>query len=284
MFKDVGFMGKLGLLFEELAVKLDFSKNRIQKYRTWVVNANAARAKDLMDSKLNQYDKAEELITFYAFAPLELREDKKDTIEEILKLANVHESLEESVSLSFEKQFKPPTGYLKWLNNEVANHPINYIRKKGIEHTNRGKRLEANTHVDAVFESKNLLILVEVKFTSDISYDVTFNPHRNQLARTIDVGIEEAEKKGKKLVVLLCTPSEFYHKRSRLYYYKIQEYSDLIKISQDIEWRLVEDIKTHLLKVAWLPLEEVIKIVYQNLSLPELKEAKKFFAERNLIS
>jgi len=126
-------MDKLRLLFDELAEK-HFTKARIKKYRTWVINANKARTKGLMDSKLNQYDKAEELITFYTFAPLELREDKKEVIENILRLANLNKSLEGSVSLDFEKQFKPPTGYLKWLNNEVTLHPINYIRKLGEEH------------------------------------------------------------------------------------------------------------------------------------------------------
>lgn len=276
-------MDKLNLLFKEVADKLNFSKARIRKYRTWVENANKARAKGLIDSKLNQYDKAEELITFYTFAPLELREDKKDAIEEILKLANVNELLEGSVRIGFERQFKPPAGYLKWLNKEVSRHPISYIRKQGKEHIKRGRRLEANTHVDVVFESENLLILVEVKFTSDISHEITFNPIRNQLARNIDVGIAEAKKNGKQLVVLLCTPREFYHKRSRLYYYKIQEYTDFNNVVQDIEWRPLEEIRKYLLKVAWIPLEKVIEIIYNNLNLAEVKEAEEFFMERNLL-
>ena len=123
-----------------------------------------------------------------------------------------------------------------------------------------------------------------MKFTSDISHETTFNPNRNQLARNIDVGISEAKKKGKQLLVLLCTPSEFYNKKSRLYYYKIQEYTNFNEISKDIPWRPVEDIKEHLLKVAWIPLEKVIEIVYQNLGLPKLLEAEKFFAERKLSS
>ena len=278
-------MEELSLLFEESAEKhFNFTKARIQKYRTWIANANIARTKGLLDSKLNQYDKAEELITFYTFAPLELREDKKEVIENILKLADVNKTLDGSVSLGFEKQFNPPAGFLKWLNNEVSKHPINYIRKQGKEHVKRGRRLEANTHVDVVFESDNLLIFVEVKFTSDISHETTFNPNRNQLARNIDVGISEAKKKGKQLLVLLCTPSEFYNKKSRLYYYKIQEYTNFNEISKDIPWRPVEDIKEHLLKVAWIPLEKVIEIVYQNLGLPKLLEAEKFFAERKLSS
>ena len=124
----------------------------------------------------------------------------------------------------------------------------------------RGKPLETNTHVDTVIKTENLLILVEMKFTSDISTQTTFGSNRNQLARTIDVGISKAKKKGKKLVVLLCSPSEFYHKKSRFYYYKMQEYSDFHKIKQDICWRELEEIKECLLSTAWIPLEKVIKI------------------------
>jgi hypothetical protein len=165
----------------------------------------------------------------------------------------------------------------------VSKHPVRYIREQGKEHTKTGKRLEANTHVDVIIETENLLILVEIKFTSDISAQTTFDSNRNQLARTIDVGISEAKKKGKKLVVLLCSPSEFCHKKSRFYYYKMQEYSDFHKIKQDICWRELEEIKECLLATAWIPLEKVTKITYRNFSFSELEEAKRFFRERNLV-
>jgi len=272
---------RMKLLFEDLA-KNHFTAERIQKFRSWIENANKARKAGSLDERLNQYDKAEELITFYTFAPLELREDRKEVVEEILKLANVHESLEEPVNLSFERQFQPSRGYLKRLTKEVSRHPVRYIREQGKERVSKGKRLETNTHVDVVIEAKNLLTLVEVKFTSDISFETTFNPYRNQLARTIDAGISEVKNKGKRLVVLLCSPSEFYHKKSRLYYYKIQEYSDFGKIKEDICWREVEEIKEHVLAVAWVPLEKVIEIAYRNFSFPELDEVERFFVERNL--
>jgi len=269
------------LLFEDLAKK-HFTAERIQKFKSWIENANKARKAGSLDERLNQYDKAEELITFYTFAPLELREDRKDVVEEILKLANVHESLEEPVSLSFEKQFQPPRGYLKWLTEEVSRHPVRYIRELGKKHANEGRRLETDTHVDVVIRTKNLLIFVEMKFTSDISTQTTFNPYRNQLARTIDAGISEAEMKGKRLFVLLCSPSEFYQKKSRFYYYKLQEYTDLSKIKDDVGWRELAEIQKHLLSVAWIPLERVIETIYRNLDFPQSDEAMAFFRERRL--
>ena len=269
------------LLFENLAKK-HFTKEGTRKFKDWIENANKARETNFLDEKANQYDKAEELITFYTFAPLELREDKNDVVQDILRLANVHESVRGKINVSFEKQLRPPKGYLMWLTKEVGKHPVRYIREQGKEHTKTGKRLEANTHVDTIIETENLLILIEMKFTSDISTQTIFNSNRNQLARTIDVGISEAKKKGKRLVVLLCSPSEFYHKRSKLYYYKIQEYSDFYKIKEDICWRELEEIKECVLAIAWVPLEKVIEVIYGNFSFPELDKAKEFFKERNL--
>ena len=270
------------LLFENLAEK-HFTKGRTRKFKNWIENADKARKTKSLGKKANQYDKAEELITFHAFAPLGLRKDRKEIVQEILRLANVHESVKGKITLSFEKQFRPPKGYLIWLANEVNKHPIRYIREQGKDRIKRGKPLETNTHVDAVIKTENLLILVEMKFTSDISTQTTFGSNRNQLARTIDVGISEAKKKGKKLVVLLCSPSEFYHKKSRFYYYKMQEYSDFHRIEQDICWRELEEIEECLLATTWIPLEKVIKVTYRNFSFSELEEAKRFFKERNLV-
>ena len=272
---------RMRLLFADLAKK-HFSKDRIQKYRGWVENANKARNTGSFDRKANQYDKAEELITFYTFAPLELRKDKGRTIQDILGLARVSEAAGELVNLGFERQFKPPQGYLKWLEKEVGRHPVRYVREQGKNHVSRSRQLEANTHVDVVIETVHFLIFIEVKFTSDISSQTTFDAKRNQLARTIDVGISEADAKGKKLVVLLCTPSLLYLEKSRFYSYKIQEYFDFSKIKEDIVWRELGDINKHLLAVAWVPLEKAIEIAYQDLDFAYVKEARSFFAERNL--
>lgn len=82
------------MLLEDLARK-HFTKDRIQKYREWVENANKAKETGSLGSKDNQYDKAEELISFYAFAPLELREDKKQVVQEILGFCGIDEPIEE---------------------------------------------------------------------------------------------------------------------------------------------------------------------------------------------
>jgi len=274
------------LLFEKVAKKVNLSTERLQKYKDWIGDANKARNLKfpLLDARMNQYDKAEELISFYTFAPLELRRDKEDVIREVLSLVDVNVPIEGKIKLTFEKQFKPPDGYLAWLKDKIDEHPVRYIREQGKQHTGNHKRLETNTHVDVVLESAKLLILIEMKFTSDISVQTTFNANRNQLARMIDVGISEVENsKGKKLVVLLCTPYEFFAKKSRFFYYKIQEYVDSQKIAQGIGWRKPWEIEQHLLKIDWLSLEKVIEIMYQKFESPEFDEAMTFFEERKLL-
>jgi len=225
------------LLFEELAWKhFHTRRDRVQKLKKWIKDAN--ETSDKLDKKANQYYKAEELITFYTFAPLLLREDKLEKINEVLKSANINEPAIGKVSLSIEEPLPSPEGYLSWLKDEALKiNPVKYIQEQAINHQKRNKTLETATHVDAVIKTGNFVIFVEMKFTSDISIGTTFNPYRNQLARLIDVGIETARKEGKKLVVLLSTPSEFFKNKSRLYYYKIQDYINPTEIQKDIVWR-----------------------------------------------
>jgi hypothetical protein len=168
----------------------------------------------------------------------------------------------------------------------VDEHPVKYVREEAEDHVKNRKTLETNTHVDFTIESENLLILVEMKFTSDISTQTTFNPNRNQLARLIDVGISEVMKdraRNRRLVILLCSPSKFYQNRSRFYYYKVQDYDDLHEIKKDIEWRKQEEIEKYVAGVSWIPLEKVINIIYDNFSHPDKDEAIAFFRERRLL-
>lgn len=269
------------LLFEDLAKKHFHDRpDRFQKLKGWVEEAN--KTSDKLDKKANQYYKAEELITFYTFAPLDLRSDQQELVNEILRLAGVNENVQSVKRISFEKLVQPPTAYLSWIENEVRNHPIKYVREQAKDHNKRKKALETATHVDAVIETDNFVIFVEMKFTSDISVQTTFNPYRNQLARLIDVGISVAMKKDKKLVLLLCTPSIFFVTKSRLYSYKITEYSDYEEIKRDIGWREQHEIEKFVLAVAWIPLESLIEIMHQGFAHPDKNEAIEFFRERKL--
>ena len=271
------------LLFEEAALKcFSPARARIRKFKSLIEHADSARKTGNLHSFQNQYDNAEELITFYAFAPLILSSNKAPLIDEILRLAEIKEHVDNVVSVGLERLLQPPQGYLAWMQGQVDNHPVKYIREQAQSHKNGNKHLETATHADAFIETENFVILVEMKFTADISVDTTFNPCRNQLARLIDAGIDVANAKGKKLVVFLSTPSGFFETKSRLYVYKIKDYSALGEIQEDISWRTQKQIKEHLLAVKWIPLEDVIKTMYKDFPHRDKNEALTFFAERKL--
>lgn len=130
-------------------------------------------------------------------------------------------------------------------------------------------------------ETDKLLIFFEIKYTSDISHSTTFNPYRNQLARLIDVGLEVNEHNGKEVLVILSTPRRFFESKSRLYYYKIKEYTDPAKIKEDIEWRSLSTIRDNVLAVSWIALEDLIDALYKDFEHGDKKEALEFFKERN---
>jgi hypothetical protein len=269
-------------LFEELTPKY-FSNDRVQKFKNWIENAHTARTTNSLGATANQYDKAEELITFYTFAPLALRDNKQELIQQILNQCSINEPVQGDVKLAYEKLIEPPKEYLTWYSTKVNQHPVRYIREQSTIHNRDKLPLESASHIDFYIESNNLIILIEVKFTSDISDDTAYNPHRNQLARLVDVGIEVANSKGKKLVILLSTPSEFYDNKSRLYRYKIEEYANLLEIQRDIGWRNLPEIEKHLIGVKYTPLEHIISVLYTDFTHPDKEEALDFFKERNLI-
>lgn len=270
------------LLFEEALKCFSPAQARISKLKNWVIQADAARKVGNLEPYPNQYDKAEELITFYTFAPLVLSLNKVGLTNRILGLAGISPFEENVVNVGLERQYKPPTGYLLRLKNEVKTHPIRYIREQALDHSKTNKPLESRTHVDAFIETDKLLIFFEIKYTSDIAHDTTFNPYRNQIARLIDVGLDAAKSSGKEVLVLLSTPSKLYESRSRFYYYKVKEYSDPLMIKRDIAWRPLSEIRDNVLAVKWIALEALISLLYKDFTHSDKEEAMKFFRERNL--
>ena len=78
--------------------------------------------------------------------------------------------------------------------------PIPYILRAA-----KGKKrsLEGPTHVDAILVNidNGFGILFEAKVLSDISYQITYDTTRNQIARNIDVMLEENTSDGSPLNV-----------------------------------------------------------------------------------
>jgi len=182
-----------------------------------------------------------------------------------------------------EWQYKSPKGYLKWIKDEVKNHPVKYIRDQATAHKSN-QPLESNTHVDAFIETDKLLIFFEIKFTSDIAYDTAFNPSRNQLARLIDVGLEANEHNGKEILVILSSPRRFFEKKADYTTTKSTNIpTNPEKIKEDIEWRSLSTIRDNVLAVRWIAIEDLIDVLYKDFEHKDKKEALEFFKERNLL-
>jgi hypothetical protein len=103
------------------------------------------------------------------------------------------------------------------------------------------------------------------------------------LARLIDVGLDVNKHNGKEVLIILSTPRKLYEKRSRLYYYKVKEYTDPEMIKEDMEWRSLSKIRDNVLAVRWIALEDLIDVLYKDFEHDDKKEALAFFKERNLI-
>jgi hypothetical protein len=280
--------GEAVFIFRDLARNV-LSSARYAQYKEWVENAERARQDRSMsrrDGNMNQYDKAEELITWNTFAPLlKVAPRIKDTlIADIVNLGlqkDATEYLDDwGFNVQFEKTLPPPPSYLNHLRSTVTNHPVRYVRLDA-----EGKEtLEGDTHADIAFENSRLLVLGEVKFMSDIQWGVTYDPNRNQLARLIDTGIRAA--RDKKLAVILFSPESVYHSKSRLYYYKLKDYRESIgNLRADISHRSLEEITKTLIGTGWVPLEFAASAIHRKAverGLLVKEDSHKFYEERRI--
>jgi hypothetical protein len=97
------------------------------------------------------------------------------------------------LDLFFEVNLPSPREYRKWLRENLHERvPIPYLRERA---TAPGARLEGPTHADAMLLAREtgVAVIFEAKVLSDVSSHVTFDVARNQLARNIDVMLEEPE-------------------------------------------------------------------------------------------
>jgi hypothetical protein len=274
-------------IFQDMAKKV-LGDARYAKYLQWIENADEARQGRLGEhsfEKANQYDKAEELLTWNTFAPL-LGMDKsvRDRAVVMILEAALETDMkryvdEKGFSVEFEKEIPSPKGYLKRIRETVQNHPVKYIRESAKDK----EVLEGDTHVDLAIENSRLLILVEVKFTSDISCQVRYDPIRNQLARLIDVGIESA--RNRKLVVLVISPKWAYDSKSRLYCYKLNEYRRAAEnIQADIPHRGLDEIQQVLVGIGWVSLKDAASIIFSKTEMDTVKRdlVRQFYEERKI--
>jgi hypothetical protein len=143
------------------------------------------------------------------------------------------ECLRGDLHLFFEPFLPSPRAYNSWLSKEVGlRHFVPYIIDAAVR---PGTNLEGSTHADVLLvnSSNGFSVLTESKVSSDISYEVTFDLLRNQLARSIDVMLEPnvtspeplRRRDPHRTVFLLQTPEMFRNNpESRLYGWLMHSY------------------------------------------------------------
>lgn len=137
------------------------------------------------------------------------------------------------------------------------------------------KSLEGSTQVDAIIinPDNGFTVIFEAKVLSDISICTTYDLLRNQIARNIDVMInEELENKynshsilkdinPKKTLFVLLTPRIFKENpSSRFYGYKMNDYKDkrmgVTNLNKDLPHREKEELKNIPQRIGWLTWED----------------------------
>ncbi len=200
----------------------------------WVIRYDTNRIR-----RERQYDKSEQVITYYLLAALSLATDKFRQAEKLRSLFGRGfrnpASVEEVVrhlgkhgwdGLQYEALICPTEEQRKTIQANVASIPVAYLREIGQKKP--GVRFESSTHLDAfVGDQKPLLdgggdvgLGFEAKFTSDIDSHTTYSPHRNQLVRNVEVG----NGRFARFYFVLVAPRMYLERRSRFYVYKAEEY------------------------------------------------------------
>lgn len=186
-----------------------------------------------------------------------------------LKLASWKDCFESpNLKLYFEVSLPSPEkykAYLKDIYNEgKANKPqiIPYI----LASSHKKKPLEGSTKVDAMMinPDNGFAIVFEAKVLSDISICTTYDLLRNQIIRNIDMMLDNKSKNSpldkripERTLFVLLTPKIFkVNSTSRLYGYKMRDYTDRVRgvdfLHKDLPHREREELEDVPSRIGWL--------------------------------
>jgi hypothetical protein len=104
---------------------------------------------------------------------------------------NWEDALAGALHLFFEVNLPSPGGYRAWLREHLDERtPVPYLKEQAEAPR---ARLEGTTKADAMLiaPASGVAVIFEAKVLSDISTHVTFDLARNQLARSIDVMLDD---------------------------------------------------------------------------------------------
>ncbi|MCI0681812.1 MAG: hypothetical protein L0Y71_06885 [Gemmataceae bacterium] len=235
-------------------------------------------------ARLRQLDKSEPAITYYLFAALaEATNGFADArpVAELLAHAFPADvasevaqqmALQGIAGLEFEGQIAPNGALREEVQRRVSVCPVAYIRRIAAER--KGVRFESATRLDCFIGDCRALgedaerapgtfgLGTEAKFTSDIDDETTYSPHRNQIARIVEVGHQRCEQ----FFFLLIASRSYRQARSRLYVYKMEEYQSdagVAALRRDILLPQPNDVlRGWVRNMGWLDWEHVVEFLY----------------------
>lgn len=183
--------------------------------------------------------------------------------------ATWNDCLTGDLHLYFEARLPSPQTYLTWLSTHLPERQIvPYIRDAAAR---KSRRLEGPSHVDALFVNplNGFGILIEAKVLSDIATSVSFDNQRNQLARNIDLMLEQytddsvgsviSQRRPERSLLALLTPEVFAHKpKTRLYGWLLRDYQENPgSLARDLPHRAEVEWSRVSKRLGWLTFEMV---------------------------
>lgn len=234
--------------------------------------------------RIRQLDKSEPAITYYLFAALAEATNGLRDSESLASLfrhtfsQEMADDLTTQIagygagSLEFEAQIAPNRKLRQLIATQVAGCPVAYTRC--IAAGRNGVRFESATRLDCFIGDRQSLgedaertsgrfgLGTEAKFTSDIDDKTTYSPHRNQIARIVEVGNQRCGR----FVFLLIAPRSYRQARSRLYVYKMEEYkgpNGIAALRRDILLPQPDDVLARWIQnMGWLDWEHLVEFLF----------------------
>ena len=157
------------------------------------------------------------------------------------------------------------------------------------------RRLGTKSGIELKQTNNSWIVFSEMKWYSDISHDVSYYPHRNQLSRVIEnaVAFQNNMKTADKIYVTLVTPETFMdeNNKSRFYSYKYEEYNNspenILKDFENCKLNKTSiypnDIKKELskLKLKWVSFESLFSSMPESVLSREIKQFEKSYNRTN---
>ncbi len=237
---------------------LSYYKNSIQRYHQYLADTPDRKGRPLTEMKGPcQIEKDERfwvascmMTMFYDERRLQMLQKLFTEVfggtPPLVGLDSWRECLDGDLELFFEATLPSPPSYKNWLQKNVNERQfIPYV----LHAAHKKSHLEGPTHLDAMLINPHngFAVIVEAKVLSDISYDVTYDATRNQLARVIDVMLDKNDKlceplslrNPERTLFLLLTPEMFkINLSSRLYGSKFTDYKkNLDSLATDLPHR-----------------------------------------------